>query len=95
MFGARFNNNNNKKNFLHLYCAFLGTKSALHSKGGISSSTTSVHHPPGLFESYANIEKPTCKGQALHVPFMTKDVYISPGSCHIMKDENLILQAAK
>ncbi len=29
-------------NLLHLYSAFLDTQSALHSKGGISSSTTSV-----------------------------------------------------
>ncbi len=41
------NNNNNNNNLLHLYSAFLGTQSALHSKGGISSSTTSVQHPPG------------------------------------------------
>ncbi len=38
-----FKNNN----LLHLYSAFLGTQSTLHSKGGISSSTTSVQHPPG------------------------------------------------
>ncbi len=38
---------NNKNNLLHLYSAFLGTQSALHSKGGISSNTTSVQHPPG------------------------------------------------
>ncbi len=31
-----------KDNLLHLYSTFLGTQSALHSKGGISSSTTSV-----------------------------------------------------
>ncbi len=33
-------------NLLHLYSAFLGTQSALHSKGVISSSTISVLHPP-------------------------------------------------
>ncbi len=38
-----FNNNNN---LLHLYSAFLDTQSTLHSKGAISSSTTSVQHPP-------------------------------------------------
>ncbi len=32
---------------LHLYSAFLGTQIALHSKGGISSTTTNVQHPPG------------------------------------------------
>ncbi len=37
---------NNNNNLLHLYSAFLGTQSALHSNGGISSSTTSVQHPP-------------------------------------------------
>ncbi len=37
----------NTNNLLHLYSAFLGTQSALHSKGGISSNTTSVQHPPG------------------------------------------------
>ncbi len=41
------NNNNNNNNLLHLYSAFLDTQSALHSKGGISSSTTNVQHPPG------------------------------------------------
>ncbi len=35
-----FNNNN----LLHVYSAFLGTQSALHSKGGISSTTTNVQH---------------------------------------------------
>ncbi len=34
-------------NLLHLNRAFLGTQRALHSKGSISSSTTSVQHPPG------------------------------------------------
>ncbi len=38
-----FNNNN----MLHLNSAFLGTQRALHSKGGISSFTTNVQHPPG------------------------------------------------
>ncbi len=38
---------NNYNNLSHLNSAFLGTQSALHSKGGISSSTTSVKHPPG------------------------------------------------
>ncbi len=42
--------NKNKKcynnNLLHLYSIFLGTQSALHDRG-ISSSTTSVQHPPG------------------------------------------------
>ncbi len=33
-------------NLLHLYSAFLGTQSALHSKGLFSSSTTNVQHPP-------------------------------------------------
>ncbi len=33
-------------NLLHLYSAFLGTQSALH-RGGISSTTTNVQHPPG------------------------------------------------
>ncbi len=33
-------------NSLHLYSAFLGTQSALHRRGGISSSTYSVQHPP-------------------------------------------------
>ncbi len=41
-------NNDNNNNLLHLYSAFLGTQSALHSKGGGgSSSTTGVQHPPG------------------------------------------------
>ncbi len=39
-----YNNNNNS---LHLYSAFLGTQSTLHSKGGISSTTPNVQHPPG------------------------------------------------
>ncbi len=34
-------------NLLLLYSAFLGTQSALHRRGGISSSTTNVQHPPG------------------------------------------------
>ncbi len=37
-------------NSLHLYNAFLGTKSTLHRKeggGGVSSFSTSVQHPPG------------------------------------------------
>ncbi len=34
-------------NLLHLYTTSLGTQSALHSKAGISSSTTNVQHPPG------------------------------------------------
>ncbi len=34
-------------NLLHLYSAFLGTQSASHRRGGISSTTTSVQHPPG------------------------------------------------
>ncbi len=36
-------------NSLHLYSAFLGTQSSLHSKGGggVSSTTTIVEHPPG------------------------------------------------
>ncbi len=34
-------------NLLHLYSAFLGTQSALHRSGGISSTTTNVQHPPG------------------------------------------------
>ncbi len=38
---------NNYNNLSHLNSAFLGTQSALHSKGGIDSSTTSVKHPPG------------------------------------------------
>ncbi len=38
-----YNNNNS----LYLYSAFLGAQSALHTRGGISSSTTSVQHPPG------------------------------------------------
>ncbi len=38
---------NNYNNLSHLNITFLGTQSALHSKGGISSSTTSVKHPPG------------------------------------------------
>ncbi len=37
----------NNNNLLHLYSAFLDTQSALQSKGAISSSTTSVQHPPG------------------------------------------------
>ncbi len=37
----------NNNNLLHLYSAFLGTQSALYSKGDISSSTTNVQHPPG------------------------------------------------
>ncbi len=46
------NNNNNNNNSLHLYSAFLlflSTQSALHCEGGggVSSSTTSVQHPPG------------------------------------------------
>ncbi len=34
-------------NLLHLYTTSLGTQSALHSKAGISSSTTNVQHLPG------------------------------------------------
>ncbi len=44
-------NNNNNNNSLHLYRAFLffpSTQSAQHCQGGgVSSSTTSVQHPPG------------------------------------------------
>ncbi len=36
---------------LILYSAFLDTQSALHSKGGISSSTTSVQHPSGWWDA--------------------------------------------
>ncbi len=36
----------NNNNLLHLYSAFLGTQSALHRRGGISSNTTNVQHPP-------------------------------------------------
>ncbi len=39
--------NNNNNNSLHLYSAFMGTQSALHRRGGISSTTTIVQHPPG------------------------------------------------
>ncbi len=40
--------NNNNNNLVYLYTVlFWALKSALHSKGGISSSTTSVQHPPG------------------------------------------------
>ncbi len=50
---------NNNIFFLHLYSAFLGTQSALHSKGGISSSTTSVQHPPGWCDgSHIALERP-------------------------------------
>ncbi len=38
---------NNNNNSVHLYSAFLGTQSALHRMGGISSTTTNVQHPPG------------------------------------------------
>ncbi len=42
-----------------LYSAFLDTQSALHSKGGISSSTTSVQHPPGWCDgSHSAPERP-------------------------------------
>ncbi len=34
---------NYNNNLLHLYCAFLGTQSAFHRNGGISSSTTSAN----------------------------------------------------
>ncbi len=51
--------NNNNNNLLHLYSAFLDTQSALHSKGGISSSTTSVQHPPGWCDgSHSAPERP-------------------------------------
>ncbi len=40
------NNNTNNNNLLHLYSAFLGNQSALHRRGVISSTTTSVQHPP-------------------------------------------------
>ncbi len=40
-------NNNNNNNSLHLYSAFSSTQSSLHCEGGVSSSTTSVQHPPG------------------------------------------------
>ncbi len=33
-------------NSVHLYSAFLGTQSALHRMGGISSTTTNVQHSP-------------------------------------------------
>ncbi len=46
-------------NLLQLYSAFLGTQSALHSKGDISSSTTSVQHPPGWCDgSHSAPERP-------------------------------------
>ncbi len=37
----------NNNHLLHLYSAFLGTQSALHRSGGISSTITNVQHPPG------------------------------------------------
>ncbi len=37
----------NNYNLLHLYNAFLGTQTALQRRGGISSTTTNVQHPPG------------------------------------------------
>ncbi len=46
LIGAYNLNNNNNNNLLHLYSTSLDTQSALHSNGGISSSTTSVQHPP-------------------------------------------------
>ncbi len=46
-------------NLLQLYSDFLGTQSALHSKGDISSSTTSVQHPPGWCDgSHSAPERP-------------------------------------
>ncbi len=42
----RFAKAENNNDLLYLYSAFLGTQSALHSKGG-TPSTTSVQHPPG------------------------------------------------
>ncbi len=45
-------------NLLHLYSAFLGTQSTLHRRG-ISSSTTSVQHPPGWCDgSHSAPERP-------------------------------------
>ncbi len=46
-------------NLLHLYSTFLDTQSALHSGGGVSSSTTSVQHPPGWCDgSHSAPERP-------------------------------------
>ncbi len=45
-----WSNNNYYYYLLHLYNTFLGTQSALHSTEGISSSTTSVQHPPGWWK---------------------------------------------
>ncbi len=41
-----------------LYSTFLGTQSALHRRGGISSTTTSVQHPPGWWGSHIAPELP-------------------------------------
>ncbi len=50
----------NSTNLLHLYSAFLGTQSALHRRGGISSTTPSVQHPPGWCNgSHVVPERPT------------------------------------
>ncbi len=50
---------NNNINLLHLYSAFLGTQSTLHSKWDISSSTTNVQHPPGWCDgSHSAPERP-------------------------------------
>ncbi len=52
-------NINNNNNLLHLYSAFLGTQSALHCEGDISSSTTNVQHPHGWFDgSHIAPERP-------------------------------------
>ncbi len=50
----------NINNSLYLYSAFLGTQSALHRRGGgISSTTTSVQHPPGWCDgSHISPERP-------------------------------------
>ncbi len=46
-------------NLLRFYSAFLGTQSASHSKGDISSSTTSVQHPHGWCDgSHSAPERP-------------------------------------
>ncbi len=45
----RFNNNN----FVHLYSAFLGTQSALHSKGGGGESP----HPPPVCSIHLMIRR--------------------------------------
>ncbi len=59
-FGPKSQGREHKKFIINLsYSAFLGTQSALHSKGDISLSTTSVQHPPGWCDgSHSALERP-------------------------------------